>query len=152
MTQNIENLAKHHSEAILDKIAFEMDQSLYDRRVAAAMALKELSSKVSEQAMSGESFEKVVEALVRLIKGKFFNGKEHIIETYAYLTKQEFLTSSELHTQFLIISIDQAQKASGMHNEYKNALMVALGEVLDQVNYGSIPSESLSAIFDFLVL
>ena len=152
MTQNVENLAKHNSEAILHKIAFEMDQSLYDRRVAAAMALKELSSKVSEQAMSGESFKKVVEALVRLIKGKFFNGKEHIIETYAYLTKQEFLTSPELHTQFLIISIDQAQKASGMHNEYKNALMVALGEVLDQVHDGSIPSESLSAIFDFLVL
>ena len=68
------------------------------------------------------------------------------------MTKQEFLTSPELHTQFLIISIDQAQKASGMHNEYKNALMIALGEVLDQVHDGSIPSEYLSAIFDFLVL
>jgi len=67
--------------------------------------LQELCTLVTEGQLEDASFEKALDALLALVNGKYFNGKERLIECFAYLVNEEYLSSEERMLSFLQVAI-----------------------------------------------
>ena len=74
----VPEIAKISAVEIFSKISQCFDSNSYDDRVGGAHALKELCSSLGEDQLQHKNFTEVVDAIMRLIMGKYFNEKEQI--------------------------------------------------------------------------
>ena len=86
-----------------------------------------------------------------LVNGKYFNGKEKVVECFAFLMHEDFLAKEDRKLTFLSVALSQAQKASGNYNEYKNVLIQAIRTACLKIVIGRVPAETIQEIFDFLI-
>lgn len=73
---DVPHIANLNSAEILERITKCMESNSYDDRVAGATALKELCETISEDQLQHPNFTAVLEAMMKLITGKYFNHKE----------------------------------------------------------------------------
>ena len=97
-------IAKLNSVEILEKIATSLDSNSYNDRVAGAHALKELCESISEDQLQHPNFTGVLEALMKLLVGKYFNNKEEIVECFEFLVKEDFVQGEQVVEKYLTVS------------------------------------------------
>ena len=146
----IPQIARINSIEILEKIVKSLESNSYDDRVAGANALKELCESISEDQIQHPNFIAVLDAIMKLIEGKYFNNKEQLVECMIYLVKEDFLLNVQLVEKYLAICCAQVQKVTGHYNDYKNALIKSVSEVFKKTM--RIKPEIISELFDCLIL
>jgi len=102
------------------KIVQCLDSNSYGDRVSGAKALKELCESVDDDQLKHPNFSAVLDALMKLFKGKYFNDKEQIGECLAFLLAEDFVQDKEVVVGYLTVCSEQIQKVSGHYNAYKN--------------------------------
>ena len=88
-------VAKINGVEIFAKISQCFDSNSYDDRVGGAHALKELCSSLGEDQLQHKNFTEVVDAMMRLVMGKYFNEKEQIVECLGFLVEDDYLQDEE---------------------------------------------------------
>jgi len=125
----VPNVAKLNSDEILVKILKCLESNSYDDRVAGAKALKELCESIDDDQLKHPNFAAVLESLMKLFRGKYFNDKEQINDCLNFLLVEDFIVDIDVVQNYLSICCEQIQKASGNYNGYKNSIIKAAGEV-----------------------
>mmetsp|Transcript_10422 Transcript_10422/g.10458 ORF Transcript_10422/g.10458 Transcript_10422/m.10458 type:complete len:191 (-) Transcript_10422:710-1282(-) len=105
MSDVIPQLIETNQTIIFVRIKDMLESNSYDDRVAAALAMNELSSKLSEEDVQGsEIVLLVVEKIHQLIQGKYFNNKEMVVEGFIAILKildQTLLNKAEFVNGYL---------------------------------------------------
>ena len=95
LQSQVPEVAKINGVEIFAKISQCFDSNSYDDRVGGAHALKELCSSLGEDQLQHKNFAEVVDAMMRLVLGKYFNEKEQIVECLGWLVREDFLQDEE---------------------------------------------------------
>jgi len=84
----IPGLVENSQEEIFKLIREWLESSQYDNRVAASMAMQEITQKLSEEDLIGSKvIQEVIDKMHELIQGKYFNNKEQVVEGFMSLVK-----------------------------------------------------------------
>ena len=95
LASQVPEVAKINGVEIFAKISQCFDSNSYDDRVGGAHALKELCSSLGEDQLQHKNFTEVVDAMMRLVMGKYFNEKEQIVECLGFLVEDDYLQDEE---------------------------------------------------------
>ena len=75
-----------NSDAIFKKILVLLDSNNYDERISAGLALEDLSKKMDAQELGqSEIVGQVIQKLLDLINGKYFNNKDLLVDSFCSL-------------------------------------------------------------------
>jgi hypothetical protein len=107
---------------------------------------------VGDDQLQDESFTKVLQAIMALIEGKYFNCKDKIVLCLSYLVNHDFVESLDHRLHVVRICMSQATKANTHHDDYKNTNIKVIGEVLQKFGKRDVPSELISELFDFFIM
>ena len=94
----------------------------------------------------------MIDALLQLISGKYFNNKKRIIECVAFLITNDFIQDQGILTSFIEVCTSQGTKAINKQNEYKNVIINAIGEVSKCLDGKTTPQEVKQEVFDFFLM
>jgi len=113
------------------------DSNSYDDRIAAGLAMEDLSTHVQAHDLAtSDMAKKILEKLYQLIQGKYFVKKEVLLDSYANIislmeNQSPFIKSWQLTKEFITATyLKQIDKFMNSYLEYKNKLIEFVNKIL----------------------
>ena len=146
---NLANIELENSEAILGRIFELLDSNSFDDRISAGLALEDLSQKMQSFDLArSATMTQILGRLFDLIKGKYFNKKELLLDSFAKvmeLMEEEspWTKDPEFRAGFLDVCQKQIEKFSKSNASYKNKLIHLLNSMVaaNKMNLPGLVSE-----------
>lgn len=122
---------------IVTEIKVSIDSVAYKDRIAASMAFKEIVPFCKDEVLVHETVEK----LLQLIYGKYFIGKEQIVESVTEMLTEDLIEiKGAVYVQNVLPQLQNLKLEAAYRNKLLKSLKPSLGQ------------QSNSALFDILIV